>query len=111
MTDTIEDLMASAVGQRPMDFENAFAHLMLQKAGQAVEARKIEIAKSMFSDAVKEEVEEVDEGFGMNRRGAAEPELRKPSKPASTPVSTGKDIDFSSMRKAGTPITKTGSGK
>jgi hypothetical protein len=59
MTHTIEDLIASAVGQRPMDFEQTFVSLMMDKAGDAVEARKTEVAKTMFNRSFDEPVAEV----------------------------------------------------
>lgn len=66
MTHTVEDLMAAAVGQRPMDFETAFHQLMLGKAHAAIEDRKIELAKDMFAKAIEpvKEEEEIEERFG-----------------------------------------------
>ena len=58
MKHTLEDLVASAVGQRPMDFEQGFNALMMDRAAAAVEAHKIEIAKSMFNGDPRPEVEE-----------------------------------------------------
>ncbi len=58
MTHTIEDLLASAVGQRPMDFEHTFVSLMQDKAGAAIEARKAELAQNMFITPQEEPAEE-----------------------------------------------------
>ena len=106
MTHTVEDLMAAAVGQRPMDFETAFHQLMLGKAHAAIEDRKIEYAKNMFAKAVKEDVD-IEERFGGK---GSDPSLRNnPSKgaspaPAPAPKVTGKSDLMTSL----TAIKKIG---
>ena len=54
---TIEDLLSSAVAQRPGDFEEAFNDILMGKAALAVENRKYEIAQTIFNP-VEEEIEE-----------------------------------------------------
>ena len=72
MTHTIEDLMASAIGQRPVDFEHSFNALMMQRAGAAVENRKLDIAKSMFAKAAGVEVEKETEEEAVEEEGEIE---------------------------------------
>lgn len=55
---TIEDLVASAIGQRPIDFEQSFTALMREKTADAIEARKAELAKTLFNQPAEKETEE-----------------------------------------------------
>lgn len=55
---TVEDLVASAVAQKPGDFEETFNQLILDKLGTAIADRKLELAQSMFNPQVEEDVEE-----------------------------------------------------
>lgn len=61
MTHTIEDLVAAAVGQRPMDFEQSFNSLIAGKASAAIENHKLGLAQTMFNDKPEEEEKEVEE--------------------------------------------------
>jgi len=95
MTSTIEDLLASAVGQRPVDFESSLYSIMRDKAGAAIEARKLEIAKTMFANAVKEDEEEVEEDTEIEERfGGRSSEVgirnNPPKGPGTTPAPTPK---------------------
>ena len=56
----IEDLMASAIAQKPMDFENVLNSIMLDRITDAIETRKVDIAKTMFDES-KEESETEEE--------------------------------------------------
>jgi hypothetical protein len=51
MEHNIEDLMSSAVAQRPMDFENAFKTIMIDRITDAIDERKIELAKTIFNNS------------------------------------------------------------
>jgi len=128
MTHTVEDLMAAAVGQRPMDFETAFHQLMLGKAHATIEDRKIELAKNMFAKAVKEDIEEIEEKInssdtesgGKKKKPKREEEdecykikedasggIRPKGtfgKPAQSTDKAAAKAEFAAMRKAKTPI-------
>jgi hypothetical protein len=52
---TVEDLMASAIAQRPSDFEEAFNAIIAERAASAVEARKTEIAQALFNEKCSKE--------------------------------------------------------
>ena len=54
----IEDLIASAIEQRPTEFEDTFNSLVLDRVQSAVEARKQEIATSMFTNTIEVETPE-----------------------------------------------------
>lgn len=45
---TVEDLFASAVAQRPGDFEEAFTALMSEKTAKVIESRKLDISKMLL---------------------------------------------------------------
>ena len=51
MEHNIEDLMSSAIAQRPMDFENAFKTIMIDRITDAIDERKIELAKTIFNNS------------------------------------------------------------
>lgn len=55
---TIEDLLASAVAQKPGDFEETFNQLMLDKVSAAIDDRKYEIGRTMFNPIEEDEKEE-----------------------------------------------------
>ena len=50
MTDkySIDDMVTSAVTQKPGEFENAFADVMIDRIRAAVEHKKVEIAQQMY---------------------------------------------------------------
>ena len=52
----IEDLMSAAIAQRPMDFDNAFKSIMINKITDAIEDKKLELAQTIFNES--EEIEE-----------------------------------------------------
>lgn len=55
----IEDLVVSAMEQKPDEFSDAFNALIVDRIGAAVETRKQEIAASMFNrEVATEEPEE-----------------------------------------------------
>jgi hypothetical protein len=51
MEHNIEDLMSSAIAQRPMDFENAFKTIMIDRITNAIDDRKVEMAKTIFNNS------------------------------------------------------------
>lgn len=55
---TTDDLVVSAIQQKPVDFENIFGSLMVDRLHAAVETRKQEIAQTMFSPADEESTEQ-----------------------------------------------------
>lgn len=55
----ISDLIVSAIEQKPLDFENAFNDLVVDKIRDAVEQKKIDIAQQMYGYEPEEE-EELD---------------------------------------------------
>lgn len=60
MTDkyTTADLVAYALEAKPIEFQQTFAQLALDKMSERVEARKQEIAASMYAPQAAEEEEE-----------------------------------------------------
>ena len=55
---TTDDLVVSAIQQKPVDFENIFGSLIVDRLHSAVETRKQEIAQTMFSPADEESIEQ-----------------------------------------------------
>lgn len=55
---TVQDLISLSYEQKPIDFQQAFDSLMLDRISKAVENRKVEIASSMFNDQEEIESEE-----------------------------------------------------
>ena len=55
---TVTDLLGFAHEQKPMDFENAFKSVMADKLVAAIDAKKLEIASSLYaSQEVEDDVE------------------------------------------------------
>ena len=63
----VADLIQAAVDQKPLDFENAFGALMVDKLRTAVENKKQEIAQNMFAQP--------DSGVEEPEVSAEEPEV------------------------------------
>ena len=68
--EAMDQLMTAAIEEKPVDFTNAFETLIKDKLTQAVEARKVELAQSLFGapegldlgeDDEDEVTEEIDE--------------------------------------------------
>lgn len=55
----ITDLLGNAIDKNPIDFADAFNQIMQQKQVDALEAKKIELAQSMYS--APDEVEDEDD--------------------------------------------------
>lgn len=66
MTDkyTTDDLLDASVEKKPVEFNNIFSELILDRVRDAVENKKIEIAKTMYNydpEEYDEEPEEVED--------------------------------------------------
>lgn len=55
---TIDDMISSVLEKRPETFKSAFNDIMAQKAIESIEARKQEIAQTMFDTPDKEQEED-----------------------------------------------------
>lgn len=58
---SVQDLISTAFDQKPVDFENAFSSLIVDRLAAAVETRKIEVAQAMFGDQASSEDYSSDE--------------------------------------------------
>ena len=60
---TVGDMVNAAREESPSDFQSAFASVMLDKIADAIEAKKVEIAKNYFNyeDAEEASVEQEEE--------------------------------------------------
>lgn len=67
MTDkyTTDDLLDASVEKKPVEFNNIFSELILDRVRDAIENKKIEIAKTMYNydPEESEEVEIEDEEY------------------------------------------------
>ena len=52
---TVQDLIASAYEQKPIEFQQAFDSLIASKIAVAVDGKKLEMAQSLFSDQPQSE--------------------------------------------------------
>jgi len=59
----LDDLVTSAVMQKPLEFETAFNDLVIDRIRDAVENKKVEIAQQMYGYEPPEEYYDYDE-FG-----------------------------------------------
>lgn len=70
MTDKYElnDLITSAAMQEPLEFQNAFSDLVMDRVRTAVENKKVEIAQQMYNYEPPEDIEtdENDDEFGAS---------------------------------------------
>lgn len=57
-TYTVTDLLSFAHQQKPIDFENTFKTIMADKMMAAIDAKKVEIASSLYSSAEETSDEE-----------------------------------------------------
>ncbi len=53
----IADLINFSSNQKPIEFEDAFKTVLQNKVAAAIDARKVELAQSMFNPAVDDEQE------------------------------------------------------
>jgi len=68
----LDDLLNSAVAQKPIEFEAAFSDLVIDRIRDAVENKKIEIAQQMYGYEPPEEFETDDND---NEFGASDEQL------------------------------------
>ena len=47
---TVQDLISLSYDQKPIEFQDAFNKLVMDRVAQAVDQRKIQVAQAMFSD-------------------------------------------------------------
>lgn len=57
-TYTVTDLLNFAHEQKPIDFENAFKSIMADKMVAAIDAKKLEVASSLYASAEETDSEE-----------------------------------------------------
>jgi len=57
---TVQDLISLSYDQKPIEFNNAFNSLIADRLAQAVNARKIEVAQSMFKEPVEDIEQELE---------------------------------------------------
>lgn len=62
MSDTT-DLLGNAIDKNPVDFADAFNDIMQQRAAAALEAKKIELAQSMYGEPEETEMNDDDFDF------------------------------------------------
>ena len=60
---TIDDMVVAAHNDSPSDFQSAFASVVLDKIADAIEAKKVELAKNYFNyeDAEEASAEQEEE--------------------------------------------------
>jgi hypothetical protein len=61
---TLADLIRFSSEQKPLEFGNAFGALIAPKIDTAINAKKIEVAQSMFNGNSSESDESTDEELG-----------------------------------------------
>lgn len=54
----LDDLVVSAIEEKPLDFETAFNNLVIDKIRAAVEDKKVQIAQQMYNYDPEAETEE-----------------------------------------------------
>jgi len=60
----ISDLINFSSQQKPIDFENAFNSLMVDRLATAIDSKKLEVAQSMFSGDEQETDSSEEEEHG-----------------------------------------------
>ena len=60
---TLDDMISSVIEKKPETFKAAFNDLMAQKALDAVEAKKQEVAQTMFNDNQEQSPEEGEQEY------------------------------------------------
>ena len=56
----LDDLVISAIEQRPTDFESAFNDLIIDRISTAIENKKVAIAQQMYGYEPEAEEQEID---------------------------------------------------
>ena len=52
---TVQDLISLSYDQKPIEFQDAFNALVMDRVTQAVDQRKIQVAQTMFGDQAASE--------------------------------------------------------
>lgn len=60
---TTTELLGLAIDKNPVDFADTFNTLMMQKAAEAIDARQVEMAQSIYGDQVGPEDEDEFDDF------------------------------------------------
>ena len=68
---TIQDLISLSYNQKPIDFQDAFNALVMDRVVQAVDQRKIQVAQAMFGDQPASEDFESEQDQEDNQDGEA----------------------------------------
>lgn len=58
---TLDDLLDATLNRKPLEFNQIFGELVLDRAREAVENKKIEIAKTMYNYNPPEDYDEPEE--------------------------------------------------
>lgn len=61
MTNNITDLLLHSLEQKPIDFEASFRDALQDRLADAIDAKKVEVAKSLFNPSDEESDEETFE--------------------------------------------------
>jgi len=56
--DTLKDMIHHAVDEKPLDFQDKFNSMLVDRIADAINNKKIEVAQSMFSSETESESEE-----------------------------------------------------
>jgi hypothetical protein len=72
----LDDLVTATVDRKPVEFEQAFSDLMIDRIRTAVEDKKLQIAQQMYGYEPPEEfdTDENDDEFGASDVEIEEPE-------------------------------------
>ena len=52
---TVQDLISLSYDQKPIEFQDAFNALVMDRVTQAIDQRKMQVAQTMFSDQAASE--------------------------------------------------------
>lgn len=62
---TTTELLGLAIDKNPVDFADTFNTLMMQKAAEAIDARQVDLAQSIYGAAEEPEEEDEFEDFDV----------------------------------------------
>lgn len=67
----LTDLVVSAIEQKPLDFETAFNDIIVDRIRDAVEAKKVEVAKQMYGyePEAEQETDDAETEEDSNKEG------------------------------------------
>lgn len=72
----LTDLVVSAIEQKPLDFETAFNDIIVDRIRDAVEAKKVEVAKQMYGyePEAEQETNDAETEEDSNKEGQEDAE-------------------------------------